>query len=187
MNPNVWGKYQWTSIHFVALGYPTASPPDDVKESYRRYFTEILPEVLPCYTCREHLKKTLVEQHPLLPQHLENSETLFAWTVSLHNVVNARLGKKQLTLEEAKKIYMYEDNLQKEICKDHNESPQQTVVNIVPNTPDTNVVKTIETNQSNWKLLFLLILLIITLIIVNMYYFIILKGCGSSILRRFKK
>lgn len=179
MNPNVWGKHQWTSIHFIALGYPSHSPPENLKDTYRRYFIEILPEILPCMTCREHLKKTLNEQHPLMPKHLEGRDALFEWTVSLHNVVNARLGKAQITLEEARNIYLYEDNLQRAMCKTQLAPP--TMVN------KTKQASASTPSVSNWRLLVILFLLIITMILVNIYYFVIWKGCGRNLLCRLKR
>lgn len=116
MDPQVWGKYQWTTIHFVALGYPKA-PTESQKQYYFTYFSKILPEILPCLKCRKHLKQTLQTEHPMTPAALVNPDTLFEWTVSLHNVVNRRLGKPTLSLEEARNIYMYRDNLHRALCE----------------------------------------------------------------------
>lgn len=116
MDPQVWGKYQWTTIHFVALGYPKA-PTESQKQYYFTYFSKILPEILPCLKCRKHLKQTLQTEHPMTPSALANPDTLFEWTVSLHNVVNRRLGKPTLSLEEARGIYMYRDNLHGALCE----------------------------------------------------------------------
>lgn len=116
MDPQVWGKYQWTSIHFVALGYPN-NPTKSQKQHYFTYFSKILPEILPCLMCRQHLKKTLQTEHPMTPLALENPSAMFEWTVSLHNAVNRQLGKSTVTLDEAKRIYMYTDNLHNALCK----------------------------------------------------------------------
>lgn len=116
MDPQVWGKYQWTAIHFAALGYPT-SPTEAQKQYYFTYFTKILPEILPCLKCRQHLKQTLQTEHPMNSSALANPNALFEWTVSLHNVVNRRLEKPTLSLEEARNIYMYRDNLHRALCE----------------------------------------------------------------------
>ena len=116
MDPQVWGKYQWTAIHFAALGYPKA-PTDAQKQYYFTYFTKILPEILPCLKCRQHLKETVQTEHPMNSSALANPDTLFEWTVSLHNIVNRRLGKQTLSLEEARNIYMYRDNLHSALCE----------------------------------------------------------------------
>ena len=115
MDPTVWGKYQWTAIHFTALGYPK-NPTENQKKVFFTYFNKILPEILPCFKCREHLKKTLKEEHPITDKDLVDADTLFAWTVALHNVVNKRLNKPEITLAEAKNIYMYRDNLHEALC-----------------------------------------------------------------------
>lgn len=133
MDPQVWGKYQWTAIHFAALGYPK-SPTEAQKQYYFTYFTKILPEVLPCLKCRQHLKQTLQTEHPMNSSALANPDTLFEWTVSLHNVVNRRLEKPTLSLEEARNIYMYRDNLHRALCEnvpasqlDHTHTTDSTV------------------------------------------------------------
>jgi hypothetical protein len=56
MDPNVWGKHMWASIHFIALAYPDA-PTEENKNTYYSFFTNLY-KVLPCHKCREHLNYT---------------------------------------------------------------------------------------------------------------------------------
>ena len=56
MDPNIWGKHMWASIHFIALGYPH-NPSETDKNNYTAFF-ENLHNVLPCNTCGNHLKDT---------------------------------------------------------------------------------------------------------------------------------
>ena len=101
MLPDIWGKHMWFSIHFIAQDYPLEPSQDDVI-SYKNFF-ENLWKVLPCYKCGVNYKRHLKELP--IDQYLESRELLFAWTVELHNIVNAELGKPRMTLDEAKKKY----------------------------------------------------------------------------------
>lgn len=159
MNPNVWGKYQWTAIHFSALGYPW-NPSPTIKKNFRTFFMEILPSILPCESCRNHLSQTL-SQHPITDKDLENSETLFQWTVNLHNTVNKRLGKPTLSLTEAKAIYSNVDNLRNAIDKKQS--------NITPSTPVSITI--IDSKISENSLQYILLTFMFIFILVLYVYF----------------
>lgn len=51
--------------------------------------------------CRRHWRE-LVEK---MPPNFSSPAAFFAWSVSAHNVVNARLGKPVMSLEEARCLY----------------------------------------------------------------------------------
>jgi hypothetical protein len=102
MEPKVWGKYFWTTIHLVALGYPD-SPSDMDAQNYKQFYINFW-KVLPCYSCSENYKKHLQELP--IDSFLKDNVSLFEWTVKLHNIVNKELGKRVVTLEEAKERYM---------------------------------------------------------------------------------
>jgi hypothetical protein len=105
MIPEIWGKHVWFSIHFIALAYPS-TPTYEQRENYKQFY-ENLWKVLPCKKCSEHYREN-IKKMPLEGgdrDYLENNKTLFRWTVQLHNIVNVSLGKPQITLEEAEKIY----------------------------------------------------------------------------------
>lgn len=106
MTPEIWGRYMWYSIHFVALEYPEAPTPQQ-KKDYQNFFVNLW-KVLPCYTCSQNYKRHLSEQ-PLTDEHLQSKDTLFAWTVYLHNVVNKENGKPEMTVQAAKKMYTAKD------------------------------------------------------------------------------
>ena len=97
-----WGKHMWYSIHFIALAFPE-NPTNEDKRNYQ-YFFENLHTVLPCPHCSANYIKHLT-QMPIHVDILENAEGLFRWTVDMHNLVNAELGKRLWTHEEAFKFY----------------------------------------------------------------------------------
>lgn len=105
MSPEVWGRHLWFSIHFIALDYPLRPTSED-RASYQ-YFFENLWKVIPCFKCGQNYKKHLASL-PLVSEkgdYLESRETLFAWTVALHNIVNKMLNKSEMTLDEARQMY----------------------------------------------------------------------------------
>jgi len=105
MTPEIWGKHLWFSMHFIALAYPR-NPSYDQRKNYKQFY-ENLWKVLPCKKCSVHYRQNLKEL-PLEDGNkdfLENNKTLFEWTVIMHNIVNKSLGKPQISLEDAEKMY----------------------------------------------------------------------------------
>ena len=103
MEPKNWGNFGWGFIHNVALGYS-----EDLtymkKEQYRKFF-EAIGDVLPSLDCQTHYKDMLVNNPPVLV----NKDTLFKWTVDIHNKVNKRLNKKIISYDEAYNIWTKSD------------------------------------------------------------------------------
>lgn len=102
MKPSSWGKYLWTSIHFIALGYPDNPTEEDVI-NYKYFFINLW-KVIPCYKCSLNYKKHLQEL-PITNDTLKNRHNLFKWTVDLHNIVNRDLNKSLMNLDEAYSLY----------------------------------------------------------------------------------
>jgi hypothetical protein len=70
------------------------------KEQYRKFF-EVIGDVLPCLDCQDHYKEMIADYPPIMT----NKDTLFKWTVDIHNKVNERINKKQITLDEGYNIW----------------------------------------------------------------------------------
>ncbi len=79
----------------VALTYPN-NPTEADKKNYLNFFKS-LQDVLPCPICAEHFKEQM-EQYPI---RLENTESLFRWTVDIHNKINKENNKNVLSYDEA--------------------------------------------------------------------------------------
>lgn len=101
MDPVKFGPCLWRSIHIIALGYPE-NPSEIDKQTYTNYYRDLW-KIIPCLKCSLNYRRHWTE----LPiySYLDSRQHLFEWTVLLHNIVNKELGKKQITLEEAYKIY----------------------------------------------------------------------------------
>ncbi len=99
MLPEIWGTHFWHMIHFIALNYKD-NPSNTEQTDYGNYF-KYLGYVLPCEKCAEEYNN-YIDKHP--PQ-LESRNSLFEWTVSLHNHVNMYLNKQHMECEDAKLYY----------------------------------------------------------------------------------
>jgi len=102
MNPSVWGSCTWKTIHLIGLGYPK-EPNDEDKHNYRTFFMNFY-KVIPCYKCSINYQRHLHEAP--IDNYLRNNDTLFEWTVILHNLVNKEIGKKEISVEHAKRMFL---------------------------------------------------------------------------------
>ena len=97
--PSVWGPREWRRMHKMSLQLYRGV----LVCNFVEYLTG-LADSLPCAACRDHYKK-LLEEMPIPVHALTSAAGAFAYTVRLHNAVNRRLGKRELPLEEAIKLY----------------------------------------------------------------------------------
>jgi hypothetical protein len=110
-----WGPQLWHSIHMIALNYPE-NPKASDKASYKTFFSD-LGNVLPCVSCSSHYKAHL-DELPIEP-YLDGHGSLFEWSVKLHNLVNAKVGGPQWTVEQARShftTYEKTDNIMRDVA-----------------------------------------------------------------------
>lgn len=100
IDPTISGPGTWIVIHVLAL----ISDESGTKKDYEFYSLFIYRVVhnFPCSKCRSHAVKYL-DKYPI--PATKQSGSLFEWSVIFHNVVNKRLKKKIMPLEEAREIY----------------------------------------------------------------------------------
>ena len=98
----LWGPPTWQAIHYVAVAYPDKPTPEDVS-AYRAFYAS-LSGVLPCLQCAKHYGEHLAAM-PLDDAAMTDSASLFAWTVRMHNRVNKSLGKPEMSLDDALRMY----------------------------------------------------------------------------------
>ena len=101
MDPEVWGPHAWQFLHSITLAYPD-NPTLEDKNNHAQFFNSI-QNILPCQSCRDHYTQNLQE----LPveQHLENKESLFRWSIDLHNRVNVMNNKREYSYDEVTELY----------------------------------------------------------------------------------
>lgn len=99
--PTTWGPFFWHTMHITALGYP--NQPTYAEKRAAKEFYESLAHLIPCPSCKMHYAE-LLKEHPVSP-HVDSREDLFRFTVMIHNKVNVKLGKPEVTELEAIDFY----------------------------------------------------------------------------------
>ena len=106
LNPKLWGTSGWTFLHYIALGYRNR-PTKEEKKIYYIFFLN-LQNVLPCEKCSENFKENLKKYS--LEEALENRDSLFRWTIDIHNEVNKETDKRTYSYEEVYQQYSQNNN-----------------------------------------------------------------------------
>jgi hypothetical protein len=101
MDPTVWGPNLWVVIHTLALNYPN-NPSYEQKRIHEDFFNNLV-FLIPCDKCRIHYRQH-INNNPVV-NHLKNSDTLFRYTIEIHNEVNKTLNKKIYSYDEAVNFY----------------------------------------------------------------------------------
>ena len=101
MEPTIWGPKLWFVIHTFALKYPD-NPTYEDKRVMEEFFNN-LKYSIPCNKCRVHYRQRL-ERDPIV-NYLDSRQSLFKYTIDLHNQVNKSLGKKIYSYDEVVQIY----------------------------------------------------------------------------------
>ena len=141
MDPTVWGPKLWFVIHTFALNYPD-NPTYEDKRVMEEFFNN-LKYSIPCNKCRVHYRQRL-QRDPII-NYLDNRQSLFKYTIDLHNQVNKSLGKKIYSYEEVNNYYLNLYN---------------------SGQPDMRYIN----NQSNYKyIIYILILSLLFYIFYNFY------------------
>lgn len=94
MPPTIWGPFFWNTIHIMTLAYP--KDPDEQTQQAAKNFFYSLQYLLPCDICKEHYKKHLEEDPPVVSSQKE----IIMYAFNLHNKVNKDLGKSVISYGE---------------------------------------------------------------------------------------
>ncbi len=100
IDPKVFGPGTWTVTHILGL----VSDEGGRKNDYRFFSLYVyrMVHALPCAKCRRHAVRYL-NKHPT--PTAESFASMFEWSVEFHNVVNKKLGKPILTVDQCRQIY----------------------------------------------------------------------------------
>jgi hypothetical protein len=94
--PELWGPIFWSTLHIVALAYP--DNPSYVEKKAAKDFYTSLSHILPCPVCRSHFVEILKAMP--VDTWVDSRANLIEWVWTVHNTVNKRLGKPEITLAE---------------------------------------------------------------------------------------
>lgn len=100
-DPNVWGPHYWFFLHTVAESYPLH--PNDVTK--KKYYDLIhnLPLFIPNDEIGNFFSQ-LLDKYPVSP-YLANRESFVKWMHFIHNKINVRIGKPEISLPKALELY----------------------------------------------------------------------------------
>jgi len=96
LNPEVWGKWYWGFLHTIAISYPK-HPNSTTKRKYYD-FIQSLPLFIPVETISTDFGK-LLSRYPVAP-YLDNNTSFVKWVHFIHNKINEKLEKPQLSLDD---------------------------------------------------------------------------------------
>jgi hypothetical protein len=102
-DPDVFGPPLWFTLHNSSAYYPENASPVVVERM--KGFILGLPYMIPCPECASHASQYIEENLDNLEVFTSGREMLFAFFCDFHNYVNTRLGKRVVSLEEAKKMF----------------------------------------------------------------------------------
>jgi len=103
-----WSRAFWTALFATALGYPM-DPKINDQFNYKRFYLDI-QHILPCQKCRKHYRANL-KKLPINPFLRGGRDSLFAWVLRMHNIINNDLGKPALSASQAMRKYFPEMSL----------------------------------------------------------------------------
>lgn len=91
-----WGPVAWRMLHYFAISFPET--PSDEEQARALRFLRSYADWLPCDECRENLAAEY--ENFALDEVVRTRKELVDFTHALHNRVNARLNKPQLSLQQ---------------------------------------------------------------------------------------
>ena len=96
LDPKVWGPHYWFFLHTLAMTYP--HHPNSVTKKKYYEFIQNLPLFLPVEEISSEFSK-LIDKYPITP-YLDNRDSFVRWMYFIHNKINEKLEKPQISLNE---------------------------------------------------------------------------------------
>jgi len=104
LDPKVWGPHMWFFINTIAMTYPNR--PNAITKKKYYDFMQNLPMFIPIEHMSGEFSK-LLDEYPIQP-YLDTKESFIRWIWFIHNKINEKLEKPQITLNDFYKQY-YEE------------------------------------------------------------------------------
>jgi len=96
LDPTVWGPHMWFFLHTISMTYPVR--PNAVTKKIYYEFIQNLPLFIPIEHMSTDFTK-LLDQYPVQP-YLDKRDSFIKWVWFIHNKINQKLEKPQITLNE---------------------------------------------------------------------------------------
>jgi hypothetical protein len=103
LEPSVWGPHYWFVLHTIAFNYPL-KPNEVAKKKYYDLISN-LPLFLPGIKIADSFSQ-LLDAYPVTP-YLDNRESFVKWVHFIHNKINTKLGKPEISLADGLDKYYY--------------------------------------------------------------------------------
>jgi hypothetical protein len=96
LDPKIWGPHYWFFLHTLSMTYP--KNPNAVNKKKYYEFIQNLPLFIPVESISGEFSK-LLDKYPVAP-YLDNRESFIQWVHFIHNKINEKLEKPQISLNE---------------------------------------------------------------------------------------
>ena len=101
LDPKVWGPHYWFVLMTTAVNYPDYV--NDVTRKKYYDFIQNLPLFLPNHQMGNVFSE-LLDKYPVSP-YLDKRESFIKWVHFLHNQINLRLNRDEVSLQDAVNAY----------------------------------------------------------------------------------
>jgi hypothetical protein len=96
LDPKIWGPHYWFFLHTIAMTYPIH--PNAVTKKKYYEFVQNIPLFIPVEIMAGEFSK-LLDQYPVQP-YLDNRESFIRWMWFIHNKINKKIEKPQISLND---------------------------------------------------------------------------------------
>ena len=96
LDPKIWGPHYWFFLHTISMSYPVH--PNAVTKKKYYDFVQNIPLFIPVESMAGEFSK-LLDQYPVQP-YLDNKESFIRWMWFIHNKINKKLEKPQISLND---------------------------------------------------------------------------------------
>jgi hypothetical protein len=96
LDPKIWGPHYWFFLHTISMSYPLH--PNAVTKKKYYDFVQNIPLFIPVESIAGEFSK-LLDQYPVQP-YLDNKESFIRWMWFIHNKINKKLEKPQISLND---------------------------------------------------------------------------------------
>lgn len=96
LDPKIWGPHYWFFLHTLAMTYP--HHPNAVTKKKYYEFIQNLPLFIPVEQISKEMEQ-LIDKYPITP-YLDNRDSFVRWMHFIHNKINEKLEKPQMSLND---------------------------------------------------------------------------------------
>jgi hypothetical protein len=96
LDPKIWGPHYWFFLHTLAMTYP--HHPNAVTKKKYYEFIQNIPLFIPVEQISKEFE-SLLDKYPITP-YLDNRDSFVRWMHFIHNKINEKLEKPQVSLND---------------------------------------------------------------------------------------